>query len=68
MRSGCGVYAGGKLGHGRDMLDLAPGAVATRWTAGKAASVGWSMIANHGGGYAYRCTFLSKEGGGGQSS
>ena len=57
--SGCGVYAGGKLGHGRDMLDLAPGSAAAKdsgvsWKAGEPASVGWSMIANHGGGYAYR--------------
>lgn len=55
VTSPCGVFAGAGplLPDGRDMLDL-DGPASETWEAGKSYSVAWSMIANHGGGYAYR--------------
>ena len=55
VKSPCGVFAGGGplLPDGRDMLDLT-GAPTETWRAGSTQSVGWSMIANHGGGYSFR--------------
>ena len=55
VKSPCGVFAGGGplLPDGRDMLDL-DGAPTETWRAGSTQSVGWSMIANHGGGYSFR--------------
>jgi hypothetical protein len=64
VQSPCGVFAGGAnttgMPHARDMVDLA-GAPAETWTAGAAVRVGWSMVANHGGGYAWRLCPQSKE-------
>eukprot|EP01043_Picozoa_sp_COSAG02_P017948 COSAG02_NODE_825_length_16730_cov_58.738260_12_plen_291_part_00 len=55
VTSPCGVFAGGGplLPDGRDMRDLdrSPTEV---WAPGSTQRVGWSMIANHGGGYSFR--------------
>lgn len=54
VHSPCGVFAGGDGGmNGRNMLDL-DGAPQAKWTRGTTADVGFSIIANHGGGYAFR--------------
>ena len=54
VHSPCGVFAGGDGGmNGRNMLDL-DGTPQAKWTRGGTADVGFSIIANHGGGYAYR--------------
>jgi hypothetical protein len=55
VTSPCGVFAGGGplLPGGRDMLDLY-GPPTETWAAGSTQRVGWSMIANHGGGYSFR--------------
>lgn len=55
VSSPCGVFAGAGplLQGGRDMLDL-QGPPSETWQAGSVQRVGWSMVANHGGGYAFR--------------
>lgn len=52
--SPCGVFSGGWGNNGRDMLDLPRDASPPTWTAGHNATLTWSIIANHGGGFQYR--------------
>ena len=56
VRSPCGVFSGGVRATPRDMLDL-PAAPAAEWVPGTAAEVGFSILANHGGGCACRGRF-----------
>eukprot|EP00467_Chlorarachnion_reptans_P008387 CAMPEP_0114538244 /NCGR_PEP_ID=MMETSP0109-20121206/30029_1 /TAXON_ID=29199 /ORGANISM="Chlorarachnion reptans, Strain CCCM449" /LENGTH=467 /DNA_ID=CAMNT_0001722229 /DNA_START=49 /DNA_END=1450 /DNA_ORIENTATION=- len=53
VKSPCGIFSGGWGSNGRDMLDL-EGVSQETWKAGSIQEVSWSIIANHGGGYAYR--------------
>lgn len=48
-----GHCAGGGYANGPDMRTLNQGIV-THWPRGGVVEVGWSMAANHGGGYSYR--------------
>jgi len=48
-----GHCAGGGYAHGPDMRTMNQGIV-THWPRGGVVEVGWSMAANHGGGYSYR--------------
>lgn len=54
VKSSCGIFSGGYGNRGRDMLDLPSQPGAAIWHSGGTANVTWSIVANHGGGYAYR--------------
>ena len=56
VKTPCGFFGGGYEQEGRDMRDLSamPVALQDTWTTGTTAEVGFSITANHGGGYSYR--------------
>ena len=63
---GCGgatICPGGGYAGGPDVRSLPwPDAVVTQWTAGAVEEAAWGIIANHGGGYAYRLCKIADEG------
>jgi len=65
--SSCGIAGGGQTRHPENGASIPPGlapqgyggrkvpeGVTTTWVVGSVQDVAWSIVANHGGGYAYR--------------